>query len=99
MDMVMKKLLTKIEEHKQLLLGVSTGTGLILLFLGEYALAFLLVFPLVFFSVNSYLSNKANIPKYKPSVSKDQKQDYTGPQDYSSYRAELFNSARNKKKK
>jgi hypothetical protein len=96
----MKKLLTTIEEHKKLLSGVSLGVGILLGFLGAYGLAFLCIFPVLFFSVNSYLTSKADIPTYKPtSNAKKDKKEYNGPQDYSSYRAELFNSIRNKKKK
>ena len=95
----MKNILEKIEEHKKLLIGVSVGVGILLGFLGEYGLAFLCIFPLLFFSVNSYLATKADIPTYKPATSKKRKRNYSDQQDYSSYRAELFNSVRNKKKK
>jgi len=96
----MKKLLKKIEEHRKLLIGISVGIGILLGFLGEYGLAFLCIFPLLFFSVNSYLADKADIPTYKPVLNKKTKEEeYDNPQDYSSYRAELFNSVRKKKKK
>lgn len=98
----MKNLLTKIKEHKKLLLIGSALLGVILLFVGEYGLAFIFIFPIVFFGVNAYLEARADIPKYTPMSSKRKKQDTdesNEPQNYSSYRAELFNSVRNRKKK
>jgi hypothetical protein len=69
------------------------------LFAENYALAFLLVFPILFFLVNAYLASKASAPTYTTGKWKEKRQESNEPQNYTSYRAELFNSVRNKKKK
>ena len=102
MDMTMKNLLTKIKENKRGLLIGSAVVGVIALIADEYSLAFLFIFPILFFGVNDYLATKADIPKYTTMSSKRKTQDTdesNEPQNYSSYRAELFNSIRNRKKK
>ena len=102
MDMNMKNLLTKIKDNKKGLLIGSAIAGVIALIAGEYSLGFLFIFPIVFFGVNAYLEARADIPKYTPMSSKRKTQDTdesNEPQNYSSYRAELFNSVRNRKKK
>ena len=102
MDMVMKRILEKIQKNKKEILigsGLVGGTAAVC---GEYGLAFIFIFPIVFFGVNAYLEARADIPKYTPMSSKRKKQDTdesNEPQNYSSYRAELFNSVRNRKKK
>jgi len=101
-DIVMKNLLTKIKENKRGLLIGSALVGITAGVFGEYGLAFIFIFPIIFFGVNAYLEARADIPKYKPMPSKRKKQDIdesNEPQNYSSYRAELFNSVRNRKKK
>ena len=98
----MKNLLTKIKDNKKGLLIGSVLVGVIALIVGEYSLAFLFIFPIAFFGVNDYLASKADIPKYTPMSAKHKEQDTeesNEPQNYSSYRAELFNSVRNRKKK
>ena len=100
--MVMKRILEKIQKHKKLLLGASAIASVIALFVGEYGLAFFFIFPILFFGTNAYLASKADFPKYTPVASKRKRRDSkesNEPQNYSSYRAELFNSVRNRKKK
>ena len=98
----MKNLLTKIKDNKRALLIGSFIFGVFMIFMDEYGLASLFIFPILFFGVNEYLASKADIPKYVPMSDKRKSQD-TGDeneqQNYSSYRAELFNSIRNRKKK
>ena len=96
----MKNFLIKIKEHKKLLLIGSVLTGIVAAIFGEYSIAFLFIFPLLFFGVNDYLASNADIPKYTPMTSKKKDTEETNEQqNYSSYRAELFNSIRNRKKK
>lgn len=100
--MTMKNLLTKINDNKRALLIGSAVFGVFMIFMNEYGLAFLFIFPILFFGVNDYLATKADIPKYVPMSRKHKKEDMednTEQQNYSSYRAELFNSIRNRKKK
>jgi len=102
MVMDMKKIIETIQRYKKLLLGTSTLLGVILFFTNQYSLAFLFIFPILFFGVNDYLATKADIPKYVPMSRKHKKEDMEDnneQQNYSSYRAELFNSVRNRKKK
>lgn len=90
------------QKHKRPLLIGSALFGVFMIFMNEYGLASLFIFPILFFGVNDYLASKADIPKYTPMSSKRKKQDTAEanePQNYSSYRAELFNSVRNRKKK
>lgn len=98
----MKKLLTKIKENKRGLLIGSALVGITAAVCGEYGPAFFFIFPILFFGVNDYLASKADIPKYTPETRKHKApsgDELNEPQNYSSYRAELFNSVRNKKKK
>ena len=98
-DMVLKNILTKIKENTGILLGISMLGAILALFAESYALAFLLVFPILFFLVNAYLASKSDIPKYISTSDKQKKRETNEPQNYSSYRAELFASARKKQKK
>ena len=98
----MKNILTKIKENKRALLIGSALVGVTMAVCGEYVPAFFFIFPILFFGVNDYLASKADIPKYTPVTRKHKAPDadeLNEPQNYNSYRAELFNSVRNKKKK